>query len=325
MFKKISKTAVLILVLVGVLLGLSWAQKSTQAKKQGWLGIYLQELTPELKESMDLKESTQGVLVNGVVEDSPAEKAGLEEGDVIVSFDGRKTRTVETLTSLVRKVAPGTEVEIKAIRDGEEKTFEVEIGESSLSGLYNLNPEKLKIEKKAIEPFIWSFHSGLKLGVGIQDLTEQLGDYFGVKNGEGALITEVEKGSPAEKSGLRAGDVIVDTDKHKVTDADDLREFLSEKDKGDKVTLTVIRDRRPRDFSVTLVESEKEYSFRMVPGKGKTKNMELFLDKLQVPEVPELKGFYSDQGSLKRDMDELKKEMDELKKELEELKDELKR
>ncbi len=79
MFKKISSAAVLIVVLVGLLLlGLSWAQKSTPVKKQGWLGIYLQELTPELKESMDLKESTVGVLVNGVVEDSPAEKAGLE-------------------------------------------------------------------------------------------------------------------------------------------------------------------------------------------------------------------------------------------------------
>lgn len=184
MFKKISSTAVLAIVLAGLLLvGLSLAQKSTQVKKQGWLGVYLQELTPELKESMDLQESTEGVLVNGVVEDSPAGKAGVEEGDVIISFDGKKTDSIDRLTSLVKRTSPGTEVEIKVIRDGEEESLNLTIGESSLSGLYNLNPEKLKIEKNMIEPYIWNFQSGLKLGVAIQDLTEQLGDYFGVKKG----------------------------------------------------------------------------------------------------------------------------------------------
>jgi C-terminal processing protease CtpA/Prc len=326
MLKRISSTVVLAIILAGLLLvGLSLAQKSTQVKKQGWVGIYLQELTPELKESMDLEESTEGVLVNGVVEDSPAEKAGIEEGDVIISFDGKKTRTVESLTGLVRKTSPGTEVEIKVIRDGEEESLNLTIGESSLSGLYNLNPEKLKIEKNMIEPYIWNFQSGSKLGVAIQDLTEQLGDYFGVKNGEGALITEVEKESPAEKAGLKAGDVIVQVDNEKVSGSDDVRQILSDKEKGDEVSLKVIRDKRPKDFSVTLAETEKEYSFKIQPDIEKTKDMELFLDKLQIPEAPMLKGYSSDESKLKRDLNKLKKEMEELRKELDQLKEELKR
>jgi len=323
MFKRISSTAVLAIVLAGfLLLGLSWAQKSTQVKKQGWIGVYLQELTPELKESMDLKESTEGVLVNGVVEDSPAEKAGIEEGDVIISLDNKKIGSIDKLTSLVRKTSPGTEVEIKAIRDGEEKDFQMTIGESSSSSLYNLNPEKLRIEKNMIEPFKWNFQSGLKLGVAIQDLTEQLGDYFGVKKGEGALVTEVVKGSPAEKAGLKAGDIIVDVDNQKITGSDEVRQAISEKEKGDKVNLQVMRDKRLKDFSVTLTETE-EYSFKIQPDIGKTKNLELFLDKLQIPEAPMLKGYYSDESKLKKDMSQLKKEMEELKKELEDLKEEL--
>jgi len=325
MFKKLLSTAVLAIILAGLLLvGLSWAQKSTQVKKPGWLGIYLQELTLELKESMDLKESTEGVLVNGVVEDSPAEKAGIEEGDVIISFDNKKIGSIDKLTSLVRKTSPDTEVEMKVIRDGEEKSLNVTIGESSSTSLYDLNPEKLKIEKNMVEPFIWNFQSGSKLGVAIQDLTEQLGDYFGVKKGEGALITEVEKESPAEKSGLKAGDVIVEVDNQKISGSDDLRQIISEKEKGDKVSLKVIRDKKPKDFSVILTETE-EYSFRMKPGSDKSKDIQLFLDKLQIPETPVLKGYSSNETKLKKDLNKLKKEMEELKKELDELKDELKK
>jgi len=272
---------------------------------------------------MDLKESTEGVLVNGVVEDSPAEKAGIEEGDVIISLDNKKIGSIDKLTSLVRKTSPGTEVDIKAIRDGEEKDFQMTIGESSSSSLYNLNPEKLRIEKNMIEPFKWNFQSGLKLGVAIQDLTEQLGDYFGVKKGEGALVTEVVKGSPAEKAGLKAGDIIVDVDNQKITGSDDVRQAISEKkEKGDKVNLQVMRDKRLKDFSVTLTETE-EYSFKVRPDMEKTKDIQLFLDKLQIPEAPMLKGYYSDESKLKKDMSQLKKEMEELKKELEDLKEEL--
>ncbi|HVP36671.1 MAG TPA: PDZ domain-containing protein [Terriglobales bacterium] len=322
MFKKISIAAVLVLVLIGVLLfSLSWGQKTVQVKKQGWMGVYLQDLTPELKESMDLDESTSGVLVNGVVEDSPAEKAGLKEGDVVISFDNKKTDSVERLTALVRKTSPGTEVDIKAIRDGEEEDFQVEIGESSLSSLNNL-PEKLKVEKKSIEPFIWNFQPGLKLGVEIQDLTDQLGDYFGVENGEGVLISEVEKESPAEKAGLKAGDVIVEVDNQKIKGSDELHQIISEKEKGDKVSLKVLRDKRLKDFSVTMTGTEK-YSFKMQPGWDKSKDIQLYMDKLQIPEVPEMKGYFSDESKLKKDMNQLKKEMEELKNELDQLKEEL--
>lgn len=135
----------------------------------------------------------------------------------------------------------------------------------------------------------------------------------------------MEKESPAEKAGLKAGDVIIQVDNEKVSGSNDVRQIISDREKGDEVSLKVIRDKRPKDFSVTLAETEKEYSFRMKPGSEKSKDIQLFLDKLQIPEAPMLKGYTLDEGKLKKDLNELKKEMAELKKELNELKEELKR
>ncbi len=321
MLKKLSKVALLLLVLaVFLFLSLSWAEKTTKDKKQGWLGVYLQELNSELKESMDLDESTEGVLISGVVEDSPAEEAGVEDGDVIISFNGKRVYSVDNLTRLVRKASPGTEVELKIVRDGEKKSIMVTLGESSSSSMYNPFPEGLQMEKKKVFPFKMNIFSGLRLGVSIQDLTDQLGDYFGVKNGEGVLITEVEKESSAEKAGLKAGDVIVEVDNRKVKDSEDIMEIVSDKEKGDKVDLEILREKRPMKFSLTM--EEKEWSNISLPEIDKIK---VFTEKLKTPEPLLGKEYPSDEIELKRELKELKAELEELKGDLEKLREEMKR
>ena len=322
MLKKLSKVALLLLILaVFLLLSLSWAEKTVKDNKQGWLGVYLQELNPELKESMDLDESTEGVLVSGVVEDSPAEEGGLEDGDVIISFNGKRVLSVDDLTSLVRKTSPKTKIELKVIRDGERKTIQVTLGESSSSSRYYPFPEGLQLEKKKGFPFKMSIFSGSKLGISIQDLTDQLGNYFGVKNGEGVLITEVEKESPAEQAGLKAGDVIVEVDSRKVENSDELLEIVSDKAKGDKVNLEVLREKKPMRFSVTLQEAE-EWSKTVRPDMDKIK---IFTEKLKIPEPLIQKEFSTDERKLKKELEELKEELEKLKEDLEKLRQEMKK
>ena len=152
MFKRSSSLTLLTLIMVlFFLLTLSWAKKSSWDNEQGYLGVYLQELTSDLKESLDLDESVKGVLISGVVEDSPAEEAGLEDGDVIISFDGKKVYSAKKLTGLVRKTEPGSRVKIKLIRDGDDKRLTVTLGEKSSSISYELlSPEKIIKLKKLI-------------------------------------------------------------------------------------------------------------------------------------------------------------------------------
>ncbi len=322
MLKKLSKATLLLLVLVVFLfLSLSWAEKTVKDKKQGWLGVYLQELTSGLKESMDLDEATEGVLVSGVVEDSPAEEGGLEDGDVIISFNGKRVLSVDDLTSLVRKTSPKTKIELKVIRDGKRKIIQVTLGESSSSSMYNPFPEGLQLEKKKGFPFKMSIFSGSKLGISIQDLTDQLGNYFGVKNGEGVLITEVEKESPAEQAGLKAGDVIVEVDSRKVENSDELLEIVSDKEKGDKVNLEVFREKKPMRFSVTLQEAE-EWSKTVRPDMDKIK---IFTEKLKIPEPLIQKEFSTDERQLKKELEGLKEELEKLKEDLEKLRQEMKK
>jgi len=315
MLKKLSKVTLLLLILVVFLfISLSWAEKTTKDKKQGWLGVYLQELTSELKESLDMDEAAEGVLISGVVEDSPAEEGGLEDGDIIISFNNKRVSSVDNLTSLVRKTSPKTKIELKVIRDGERKIIQVTLGESSSASLYNLYPEGLKLEKKKGFPFRMSIFSGLRLGVSIQDLTDQLGDYFGVKNGKGVLITEVEKESSAEKAGLKAGDVIVEVDNRKVKDSEDIEdiiEIVSDKEKGDKVDLEVLREKRPMKFSLTM--EEKEWSKTVPPDMDKIK---IFTERLKIPEPLIQKEFSTDERKLKKELEELKEELEELKEDL---------
>ena len=322
MLRKLSKVMLPLLVLVVFLfLSLSWAEKTAKEKKQGWLGIYLQELTSELKESLDMDESTEGVLVSGVVEDSPAEEGGLEDGDVIISFDNKRVSSVDNLTSLVRKTSPKTKIELKVIRDGERKIVQVTLGESSSASLYNLYPEGLKLEKKRAFPFKMAIFSGSKLGISLQDLTDQLGNYFGVKEGEGVLITEVENESPAEQAGLKAGDVIVEVDNRKVENSDEVLEIVSDKEKGDKVNLEVLREKRPMRFSVTLQEAE-EWSKAVQLDMDKIK---IFTERLKIPEPLIQKEFSTDERKLKKELEQLKEELEELKEDLEKLREEMKR
>ena len=224
----------------------------------GWLGVSIQDLTTALKEAMDYERDV-GVLVNDVEEDSPAEEAGIQEGDVIIEYDGKAISNTGSLIRKVRATDPGDEVRIVVIRKGRETAVSATIDEKPRGYRYWFGhtgkgePHIVKVEEKTG----W-------LGVHLQDLTEQLGEYFGVPDGEGALVTEVIENSPAEKAGLHAGDVIVSFDGDDIDDVDELIETVRNTEVGEDVEIELMRDRKKRTIRAEIGKAPKKYKRPMI-------------------------------------------------------------
>lgn len=298
---------VLILVLIAALVGAS-AMARKELGQKGWLGVYTQSVDYDMAKAFDL-EVQYGAVINEVVEDSPAEKAGLADGDVIIALNGEKVTDADDLTDLMVETSPGDRIELTIVRDGKEQTLAVEVGETPVD-----------------RDFVWFFGDDADLtplpkverpflGVSLDDLSGQLGDYFGVAEGRGALVTEVEENSPAQKAGLKAGDVITEIDGEKVAEADDVVEILDDHKAGDQVSITAVRDRRAGRYTAEIGSREMpsfgHYSF-FGPDKAAIK-------------VPKLRGLYlgdadADDGEYGEAGREFEKEMRELGRELSRMK-----
>ncbi|MBW2146189.1 MAG: DegQ family serine endoprotease [Deltaproteobacteria bacterium] len=174
---------------------------------RGWLGVSIQEITDDLAKSFGL-EKPQGVLVADVTEGSPADKAGIKRGDVVMGLAGKEIQDVAHLRNQVAALEPGQTVEISVIRDGKKKTMRVTIGTLSAPGLAVVDAVK-------------------KLGLEIQDLTPEIADRLGYEGQEGVLVTNVVPGSPGQLAGLERGDLIQEVNRMKVTDVDSFNQVLA--------------------------------------------------------------------------------------------------
>lgn len=290
-------------------------EKYEKSSKTAWLGVYLQDVTSDIKEAMDLK-SRRGALIAGVMDDSPAEEAGIEQEDVVIELNGEKVKGTSHLTRLIKGHSPGDAVTLKIVRDGEQKSIAVILGKRPKSELKIVEPLLRDLYMPHADVYSLAYHSGSRIGVKVQSLTEQLGEYFGVEDGQGALITEVEEDMPAEKAGLKAGDVIVEADGEDIEDTGDLVGVISEKEEGDKVKITVMRDRSSRSFEVEVEESEAWSSSDW----GDFAKVKILSDKLKKPETV---WFGKESSDLEDEMEELKEELEELKQELEEIREKL--
>ncbi len=233
------------------------------AGDSGYLGVMLQDLTPPMAKALQLGDQG-GVLVSDVVDDSPAEKAGLLDGDVIVAFAGKKLADYESLTAAVRAAKPGEKVDVTVLRDGKQKTFKVELGEREDTFAWRMDgdaiDEHVNVFMKKLHgddgEFVFRSGAGDRgwLGVHIDDLNGQLGDYFGVKDGAGVLVTEVPADTPAAKAGLKAGDVIVGVGDKDVADTGALQQALAGTKAEQKVKVRYLRQGKKKDADVTLGE-----------------------------------------------------------------------
>jgi S1-C subfamily serine protease len=200
-----------------------------------------------------------GAVVEDVQADSPAEKAGLKQGDVIVEFDGEHVRSARQFTRLVQETAPGRTVKATLVRDGQRKDVEITPDEArhgrddvlldgqrlrdSLGDLGRFTDRMLPFNFDGGNfSFAFPGHDGRgRLGVSVEELTPQLATYFGAK--DGVLVASVSEESPASRAGLKAGDVITKVNNEPVRSRDDLLRLLRDVKDGD-VTIGIVRDRK---------------------------------------------------------------------------------
>ncbi len=231
-----------------------------------YMGVEIKEVTKENFGEMGLSE-VRGVGIAKVLKDSPAEKAGLLEGDVIIRFNSEILTSRLQLTRLISEVAPDHTANLAVLRNGTEVQIPITLGKRPaprlFEGRYDFpqmtipqgelpQVERIIPRGNAPEGVIWTLSSGRSIGVGVTALTKQLADHFGVKGGQGLLVNRVSKDGPAAKAGLKAGDIIVEIDGKPASGTNDLIRGIYEKKDGD-LKLTVFRDKKLKNITVTPV------------------------------------------------------------------------
>jgi serine protease Do len=233
--------------------GIGFAVPATQAKsvvqqlmtkgqvERGWLGIQIQKLTDELAESLNLSHA-HGALVAGITPDSPAARAGIQVGDVILAFNDQEVTTMKDLPKLVADTAPGEKTEVTVWRQGKQQNLEVSVARSK-----DITANAADAIPDAIE--------GARLGVALAPMTDELRQRYDVPGDvEGALVVEIEPGSAAAREGIQAGDVIIQAGGHPVSKPDDVVSAVRESNANDqdRVLLLVNRQGNQRFVSVQM-------------------------------------------------------------------------
>ena len=232
--------------------------------------------------------SSTGVVIDEVTRDSPAATAGLKKGDIVVEFDGERVRSVRQFTRLVQETPAGRKTQAVVIRDGQKINVTIEPrdsngyvfsnGELSLLGdlagdfAFELPrpaapPAPPAAPKPPVPPpypdfdtFIW--RSNNSLGIQVGDLSEQLAQYFGTK--DGVLVTSVADDSAASKAGVKAGDVITSLNGSEVTSPSDLRRRIQRLEDGDEFTMAVMRDKKPLTLKGKVETTRPRRTYRTI-------------------------------------------------------------
>lgn len=208
---------------------------------RGWLGVQIQALSPELRESLGLV-AEGGALVAGVVKGDPAEKAGLKPGDVVVEFDGRSVRSDRDLVSLVGNTPVGRKISLKIARGGKNLTIEVKIARRS--------DEKDQAAGEDDDGPAAKESGKARIGVQVQDVTKELAARLGIDDTAGALVIDVFEGSPAEHAGIERGEVILEVNRQPVEDAAAFVRTVRAAEPGKNVLLLVRGGRGARYVAI---------------------------------------------------------------------------
>ena len=212
--------------------------------ESGWLGVEIAEVSAEKAKELKLP-ATRGVVVIDVESGSPAAKAELKTNDVITEYDRQQVEGTVQFRRLVRETPPGRTIPLSVWREGRAQNLSVEIGDRSSANegfMRHFAPPNFDFhfDMPDMEGWMGPMNAPT-LGIGAEDLNGQLGEYFGAPNGEGVLVRDVRPGTPAEKAGLKAGDVITKVDAKPVKSVSELREQLREKRDQKTISLGIIR------------------------------------------------------------------------------------
>jgi serine protease Do len=232
---------------------------SEESSTSSYLGVDISDVTTERLSALKLKEE-KGVEVTMVDQDAPAGKAGIKEHDVILSMNGTPIESGAQLRRMIHETPPGRIVTFGLSRDGQPMTVKVQLadkgkefamGDRDMKNFHVHVPEIHipDIDIPSINMVMVT--SSARSGLSVENITPQLGEFFGVKNGNGVLVRAVEKGSRAEKAGFRAGDVIVKINDQPVHDTGDFTHAVRSRT-GSAVNVGVIRDKKEQNLNLTL-------------------------------------------------------------------------
>ncbi len=214
--------------------------KGIYSGDKAWLGVVARDLSFDRLEFLKLE---YGARVAEVAPDSPAEKAGLQEGDIILELDQKPAYSARRLSWLVSHVRAGEEISLRYYRDGNFKTVSVQLQ----------SPEAPSRRYPSWD--MWRWLSLTYLGVDLQVMTEDLRTHFGAPRGVGVLIARVFKGSPADEAGMVAGDVIIKMDRKTIYRIADIHRVLNFFDPGDEIAVEIVRENKRKTITVTLAKS----------------------------------------------------------------------
>jgi serine protease Do len=230
-----------------------------------WLGVETHEVTTEKAKELKLS-AEHGVVLGKIVPDSPAAKAGLKEGDVVMDLNGQRVEGTAQFRRMIREIPAGRAVQLNVWRSGRAQTVAVKLGKSeenhanwmkSAPGTFAFHmpeipamPEVMEIPGMDQFGFAPGVHA--RLGIDAENLEGQLAAYFGAPEGEGILVRSVSSGSPAEKAGVKAGDVITSVNGERVRSVGELREKIASKNEAKNVELSVLRNKVETKLNVEL-------------------------------------------------------------------------
>jgi serine protease Do len=242
------------------------------------IGVSIRDV--EESDSKTAKGADTGVIVEEVATDSPAEKAGIRKGDVIVEFDGERVRSVRQLTRLVQETPAGRTVPAVLQREGQRTPVSVTPGDDgrfSFQGFDDLGQlgREFRLAVPRITPptppnpptppMVWNFDElagRSRLGISIDSLSPQLAEYFGTK--DGVLVSSVSDDSAAAKAGMKAGDVITNFNGSAVGDPQELRRRIQGLNDGDEFTVGVMRERKPLTLKGKAERPERRRTSRTI-------------------------------------------------------------
>ena len=237
----------------------SFAFSSDEGGTSSYLGVDIADVSTERLSALKLKEE-KGVEVTMVDQDAPAGKAGIKEHDVILTMNGTTIESGAQLRRMIHETPPGRVVSFGLSRDGQPMTVKVQLADKHKE--FSLVDPKGKdfhfvmpdvhlpdIDIPSINMVVVT--QSARSGLTVENITPQLGEFFGVKNGNGVLVRAVDKGSRAEKAGFHAGDVIVKVNDQPIHDTSDFTHAIKSRN-GSAVSVGLIREKKEQNLSLPL-------------------------------------------------------------------------
>jgi S1-C subfamily serine protease len=276
----------------------------------GFLGVMIEPLEDDIREETGY--DGKGIYVSDLVEEGPAEKAGLKKGDIITELNGDPVIGCGHLKDMLAYYSPGDKVDVEVWRNGKRMTIATELDKpKSLPDAIKKIKKKIRIRKA---PNAW-------LGVKVQPLGSQLAAYFGVE--KGVLVAEVFDESPAAKAGIEAGDVITRVDENEVDDAAEFRKLVGKSEPGETMSLSLVRSEKQMTLDVELGDVPEEYGDEFESFWFGGPHLDWLPFFKGHPGEVDVEIFGDDEEELDNLKEELEEELEDLREELNELKRQL--